>query len=281
MNHSEEAFRKDKGLSAGAVFYIAQIGELSAHFSEEFKEAHNEIPWREMNGMRNILIHEYHAASPETIWETVTEDIPVLRNLLHVFYKAANHNGYLLTFQVLENGITKPVLAEYVRNRELEWVAHGIYLAKDALFDNLYQLYVLNRRIVFSHETSIFLHGLMECESHVTASALIWKLCETGQAKGFVSALTFANLVYVLHRELDPKKTEEVLKKLSLLFSFEELSGIDLLRAAGLHWNDYEEALQAVEAERMRADFIITRNVKGFKQSKVLALTPPELPARL
>ena len=81
LNHTEEVFRKDKGLSAGAVFYIAQIGELSAHFSEEFKEAHNEIPWREMKGMRNILMHEYHATSPKTIWETVTEDIPMLRNL--------------------------------------------------------------------------------------------------------------------------------------------------------------------------------------------------------
>ena len=107
------------------------------------------------------------------------------------------------------------------------------------------------------------------------------KICETGQAKGFVSALTIANLVYVLRRELDPKKTEEVLKKLSLIFSFAELSGADLLKAACLHWNDYEDALQAVTAERLRADFIITRNVKDFKQSKVLALTPAELLARL
>ena len=82
LNHSEEAFRRDKGLSAGAVFYIAQIGELAAHFSEEFKEEHNELPWREIKGMRNILIHEYHAASPKTIWETVTEDIPALRAML-------------------------------------------------------------------------------------------------------------------------------------------------------------------------------------------------------
>ena len=82
LNHSEEAFRKDKGLRAGAVFYIAQIGELSLHFSEEFKEAHNEIPWREIKGMRNILIHEYHAASPKTIWETVTEDIPALQAMM-------------------------------------------------------------------------------------------------------------------------------------------------------------------------------------------------------
>ncbi len=128
---------------------------------------------------------------------------------------------------------------------------------------------------------NILLDVLQNREPHVIASALVWKLCETGQAKGFVSALTFANLVYVLRRELDPEKTEEVLKKLSLIFSFAELSGADLLKAACLHWNDYEDALQAVTAERLRADFIITRNVKDFKQSKVLALTPAELLARL
>ena len=82
LDHSEEAFLKDKGLSAGAIFYIAQIGELAAHFSEEFKEEHSKIPWREIKGMRNILIHEYHTASPKTIWETATEDIPALRAML-------------------------------------------------------------------------------------------------------------------------------------------------------------------------------------------------------
>lgn len=82
LEYSEDAFLKDKGLSAGTVFYIAQIGELSAHFSEEFREAHNEIPWREIKGMRNILIHEYHTASPKTIWETATEDIPALQAML-------------------------------------------------------------------------------------------------------------------------------------------------------------------------------------------------------
>lgn len=128
---------------------------------------------------------------------------------------------------------------------------------------------------------NILLDVLQNREPYIIASALVWKLCETGQANGVVSALTFANLVYVLRRELDPKKTEEVLKKLSLIFSFAELSGADLLKAACLHWNDYEDALLAVTAERLRVDFIITRNVKDFKQSKVLALTPAELLARL
>lgn len=82
LNHSEEEFLKDKGLSAGSIFYIAQIGELAAHFSDEFKEGHSEISWREIKGMRNILIHEYHTASPKTIWETATEDIPALKIML-------------------------------------------------------------------------------------------------------------------------------------------------------------------------------------------------------
>ena len=83
-------------------------------------------------------------------------------------------NGYLCTAQVLENGVSKPVLAEYVRSRKMERVAQGVYLAEDAWPDSLYQLYLSNRRIVYSHETALLLHGLMEREPrtiHVTVKA--------------------------------------------------------------------------------------------------------------
>lgn len=76
----------------------------------------------------------------------------------------SSNNGYLLTSQVLENNISKPVLADYVRKRNLERVAHGVYLSKDAWTDYLYQLSLQNKRVVFSHETALFLHGLMERE---------------------------------------------------------------------------------------------------------------------
>ena len=77
---------------------------------------------------------------------------------------ASANNGYLLTSQALQRGISKPVLADYVRKRNMERVAHGVYLAADAWPDAFYQLYLLNRRIVFSHESALFLHGLMERE---------------------------------------------------------------------------------------------------------------------
>ncbi len=78
-------------------------------------------------------------------------------------------NGYLRTAQVLENGVSKPTLAEYVSKRNMERVAQGIYLAEDAWLDSLYLLYLSNSRIVFSHETALFLHELMEREPKYTS----------------------------------------------------------------------------------------------------------------
>lgn len=75
-----------------------------------------------------------------------------------------NGNGYLRTSQVLESGISKPTLAEYVSKRNMERVAQGVYLSEDAWPDALYVLSLSNRRIVFSHETALYLHGLMERE---------------------------------------------------------------------------------------------------------------------
>ena len=79
-----------------------------------------------------------------------------------------NGNGYLCTSKVLEQGISKPTLAEYVSKRNLERVAQGVYLAEDAWQDELYLLSITNSRIVFSHETALFLHGLMEREPKYT-----------------------------------------------------------------------------------------------------------------
>ena len=105
-------------------------------------------------------------------------------------------------------------------------------------------------------------------------------MCETDLAEGYVSALTFANLVYVMRKELSSEKIKETLKSLSLIFHFEDLKASDITAAADLQWADFEDAIQSVTAERIGADHIITRNVKDFKGSQVLAFTPAEFLAR-
>ena len=126
-------------------------------------------------------------------------------------------------------------------------------------------------------DANVLLDVLMNREGFVKASSLVWKLCETRQAEGYVSALTFANMVYVMRKELDPEKIGEVLRMLSLIFEFTELAPADLMQTGEMQWSDFEDALQSVTAERVHADYIITRNVRDFRESKVPAYTPAEL----
>ena len=101
---------------------------------------------------------------------------------------------------------------------------------------------------------NIILDVLQNREPHVVDSAKIWKLCETDQAEGYVSTLTFTNLVYIMRKELTPEKINEVLKSLGLIFRFMDLTVSDMIKAGDLEWDDYEDALQAVTAERIHVD---------------------------
>ena len=83
-----------------------------------------------------------------------------------------------------------------------------------------------------------------------------------------------------MRKELTPEKINEVLKSLGLIFQFADLTVSDMSKSADLEWDDYEDALQSVTAERIHADYIITRSVKDFKKSKTAAFTPTEFLAR-
>ena len=76
----------------------------------------------------------------------------------------ASGNGYLKTMQVVESGISKHTLAAYVSDRNMEKVAHGIYLSRERWPDPYYELMLNNQRIIYSHESALHLHGLMERE---------------------------------------------------------------------------------------------------------------------
>ena len=59
---------------------IVQMGENVADLSEGFKEQHPEIPWRNIVGTRNIIVHDYGVLSSEKVWETIKNDIPRLKD---------------------------------------------------------------------------------------------------------------------------------------------------------------------------------------------------------
>ena len=130
-------------------------------------------------------------------------------------------------------------------------------------------------------DANIILDVLMDRQPFVKDSSLIWKLCETGQTKGYISALTFANMMYIMRKELSVEMIEEVFRKLKLIFEFVGFSPVILEKAVEMQWKDFEDAVQSATAEQIHADYIITRNVRDFAQSKVMAFTPSELLDRI
>ena len=130
-------------------------------------------------------------------------------------------------------------------------------------------------------DANVLLDIIMKRLEFIKDSSVIWKLCETGKVKGYISSLTIASIVDIMQKEMDPQKIEDVLSMLSMIFEFTDLCVSDIQQAARMQWNDYEDAIQSATAQRIHADFIITRNIKDFAKSKILAFTPAELLARI
>lgn len=130
-------------------------------------------------------------------------------------------------------------------------------------------------------DTNVILDVLINRPEFVKDSSMIWKLCETEQARGYISTLTYANMMYVMRKQMTPDQIAEIFRKLSLIFEFADFSPAVLERAVTMKWKDFEDAVQSATAEAVHADYIITRKLKDFTQSRVMAFTPSELLARI
>lgn len=74
------------------------------------------------------------------------------------------YDGYLLTSVVQKAGISRTYLLKYVKEQKMEQVQAGIYILPEIWPDPFYILQLKNKGVVFSNETALYLHGLMEYE---------------------------------------------------------------------------------------------------------------------
>lgn len=75
---SESDFLNDEKTQSAVIRELEVIGEASKKISDNYKNNHNEIPWKLMAGMRDVLIHDYEGVDVFTIWDTIQNDVPVL-----------------------------------------------------------------------------------------------------------------------------------------------------------------------------------------------------------
>ena len=74
-------FEQDRDYRNSVCMSLLQIGELTGHLSEEFRETtKGTIYWTAIKGMRNLFAHDYGAVDINRVWETAVKDIPILHN---------------------------------------------------------------------------------------------------------------------------------------------------------------------------------------------------------
>lgn len=70
----------DPLIQAATERFVQNIGEMCRGASEELKVAYPEVPWANIVGMRNILVHEYYLVNKETLWNVAEHKLPALKD---------------------------------------------------------------------------------------------------------------------------------------------------------------------------------------------------------
>lgn len=78
--YGQEAFFQDTLLQDGVIRNLAVIGEAVKKLSSAVRESCPEIPWRQIAGMRDVLIHEYSSVDLQQVWAVTQNDLPALKD---------------------------------------------------------------------------------------------------------------------------------------------------------------------------------------------------------
>ena len=80
----QEAFYQSLLIQDAVIRGFEVIGEAVKHLSPELKQAHPGIPWRQIAGFRDVLIHDYGDVDVEEVWDVVEHHIPALKQVIEV-----------------------------------------------------------------------------------------------------------------------------------------------------------------------------------------------------
>lgn len=91
----KELFSKDYKSQDAVLKRIEIIGEAAKNLPPDFRNSVSEIPWKQVAGMRDILVHDYFGVDVNKVWNVVKNDIPDLKQKIYEI-KFDNSQGKLL-----------------------------------------------------------------------------------------------------------------------------------------------------------------------------------------
>ncbi|MCW8828616.1 MAG: PIN domain-containing protein [Gammaproteobacteria bacterium] len=125
-------------------------------------------------------------------------------------------------------------------------------------------------------DLNVILDVVQRRKPHYRASAAVLDEVVSERVSATLPAHAVTTLHYLVSRYNNRRAADKVVDWLLRYFAVAETGKSDFIRAMGLSWQDYEDAVVAIAADVRGCSCIVTRNVKDFTGSPVPALTPEE-----
>ncbi|PIX10819.1 hypothetical protein CO115_02210 [Candidatus Falkowbacteria bacterium CG_4_9_14_3_um_filter_36_9] len=86
-NFTANDFSNNRMIVDAVIRNLEIIGEAARNLADNFKSVNSHIPWRDIAGLRNILIHEYFGVDKEKVWKVIQKDLPSFKKEIELLLK--------------------------------------------------------------------------------------------------------------------------------------------------------------------------------------------------
>jgi predicted nucleic acid-binding protein len=122
-------------------------------------------------------------------------------------------------------------------------------------------------------DTDIIYDMLAKREPHFQAAARLFTLADGGKIQIFISALTIANIHYLISKQLSPDEAKQIIRKFRLMVHIVPINEKIIDLALNSDFKDFEDAIQHYCALENDIPILLTRNLRDYKKSQISVMT--------
>ncbi len=125
-------------------------------------------------------------------------------------------------------------------------------------------------------DTNIILDLALQRQSYFEEAIAIFKLIDKSNIRACVTASSITDIYYIVKKSKSHHEAIAIIKNIIQYFEIISVDKEIIVRAIESSMKDFEDAIQSFAALSENIDYIVTRNIKDFENSKVLAISPQE-----